>query len=159
MIQYLEKLLITFLSSKGFSNLIGCHVDEDFSFVTDTKTYKCNRVIAIFLSTAVAKAIKSDASLNEFKISDPMNCFEIIYKSLQGEPLSIDVSNADLIFDVANQLGNSEIAEIALEYLQHEIDAFSVIWKIKAKFILNISFNKELEYAINNIDKINLKEL
>lgn len=150
---------MTFLSSKGFCNLSGCQIEEDFTFKTETKEYKCNRVVAIFMSPAVANAIKSDITMDTFELIDPTNSFGLIYDMMQGKPLKADSINYEAIFHLANQLKNDELAELMLSYAEIEPSIYNAIKCIKIKIQLNANYEKELNFVIDNIEKFDIKEL
>ena len=102
------------LSGSGLKNINLNEFEKNFSFIFKNATFKCNAILAEFLSPLVSNIRRADSSITavflDYKIKDQKQTFNFLNSILAGDEIELlDTNGGPEIYDVLLVLGNNEI--------------------------------------------------
>lgn len=147
------------LSAKGLTNLSHQTDFLNFSFIINDFQYRCNSLLADFISPIISHIHKSDPLSDHFNINNVVHpeYFELFLKLMKGEKIQIEENQAPTIEDIAYQLGNVEIIDKLKVFHSQETTVSNVISKLSYK---NVEIDPELiDFCAEHLVELNNDEI
>lgn len=105
-------------SSKGLSHIPMDLHDEIFEFHVGQASYKCNMIVAEFLSPKICNLRRADPTIDQYSLEsiDPQTMFKDFLSLALESRLHVDSENFDFMLSVARELENQELV---LQLISH----------------------------------------
>jgi hypothetical protein len=124
--------------------------ENDFCFEVDDKPFKCSELSASILSPKALRLLKNE-NHHSLKIAIPQNLssekflkeFEIYFKLLFGQELTITLENVFIFLSISSQTESTELYRKCIQYLQK-------VENPSLKIILR--FFKHFNFIVNEIE-------
>jgi len=146
------------LSSKGLSNLVLSHYENDFCFKVGEEKYFCSNFLAEFLSPKVSRIHRSDPTYNEMvlNVEDPNKRFRLILDITKTGAIRADDGDYETLRAFGKELDNPEIS---LLISNRELTPDSVISRLKTEESLYLLSQNTLQFAAAHLFEINRDEI
>lgn len=132
--------------------------DGDFEFIVGDKSYKCNAIIAEFLSPKVCSLRQLDPSINEFRVSidDPLSQFGSFLSLAFESHLRVDPENFDFYVSVSHELENQELlSQLATSYFERtEMTKSNAVKHLKLREMFGENGQEEIAFIASNFNEI-----
>lgn len=152
-----------FLTHQGLRNIRQLNLDNDFTFKIGKKSYKCNRILASFISPTISQILTTDPLCDTFTIDveDEQNFFENIMNLINGEIVEINTSNYYIMQLFASRLGNQEMEEdlSSMSLSGSHITFHNSIRRYISKSSIGINSENEIRYIASHFSEYQRSEL
>jgi hypothetical protein len=116
----------------------------------------------MFVSPRIAKLVEVDCTIDEFLLDHGgSTSFETLEHLISGDSIHLDENSATMLLDLTDDLGNSELNEFVLHFVQNEIKLTVSNWKsrLKMKMRLNVTIDEESEFIAMHISEIDIDDI
>jgi hypothetical protein len=149
------------LSTKGLQ-IANRTSRKDFSFVSGSESFICDRFQAAFLSPHISSLLLNDATIDTFSLTHAdSRSFEVISGLICGETIVIDDGNFDILNSLIEDVGNSELSQLVLSFVDQK-DPLSVtncISRINRKVWLGIEVSGECEFISSHFFEMKIEQI
>ena len=150
------------LSSGGLRNIPKFLLPDDFTFYIGQKSYKCNKILASFISPIISQQFLSDPLFDNFSIDIPDSIndgkFEDLIDLMNGQSISLDENNIDYLMAVANLLKNEELYSLIYR-IAPPLTIQNVISRVLNRFNLGLDIDDEANFIAKNLIEFDEKQL
>jgi hypothetical protein len=148
------------LSTKGLK-LADRVSRKDFRFLCGAETFVCDRFQAAFVSPRIANSMLSDPSLDEFSLThSDSRSFKILSSLMSGDFAIVEESNAEVFRGLIEDLGNCELSEKVLTFLDQgeKLDVSNWKSKLLFKMKLDVGIEVERDFIASHISELPIEE-
>jgi hypothetical protein len=155
-----ERLEEFFVSSKGLSRTSAIE-SEPFWFVVGDREFKCSTFQALFISQAVDRVLRSDNTVNRFRIDLNADFFGDICSLMEGRSVILNEKNCSYMRKIARLLENEELLQKAMDFGfgKGKISIANCTGRLKIKEQDGCSTEKEVEFIASHFYEINTNKL
>jgi hypothetical protein len=133
---------------------------NDFRFVSGSDVFVCDRLQAAFLSPQIANLLTTDPTFDEFSLNrSDSRSFQILRELLIGCSLIVDENNIDIFECLIEDLGNSEISEIILEFTENDesLNVSNCISRLKKRLKHCVGIARECDFIASHFSEFELE--
>jgi hypothetical protein len=137
---------------------------KDFRFVCGSDALICDRFQAAFLSPRISSSVLNDPTIEEWTFDHTdSRSFEILCKLIRGDAVVIDEENAIVFQHLINNLGNGELSEQVMEFVENraELSVSNCVSRLeeRLRLRLKISTDRESAFIASHISELKSDEL
>jgi len=150
---YPNFLGIVRLSASGLTNAPFAQLEADCRLIAGGVRYPFPRVVADFVSPRVAQLHRTDATADSYTLesADPETLFPDVLALGFGHDVAVTATNRTFLRALAEDLGNSELAELVGDPGSGSVTADNVIGRIPRKGRLGLSATAEADWLARNL--------
>ena len=146
------------LSSRGL-RIVPMNLHEgDFEFIVDDKSYKCNTILAEFISPKVCSLRLTDPSFSKLRLSvnDPSSQFDKFLSLPFESHLKVDSENFDFYVSVSKELENQELlSQLASFYFEKtEMTKSNAVKRLRLMETFGENGQEEISFIARNFSEI-----
>ncbi|OHT13811.1 hypothetical protein TRFO_15925 [Tritrichomonas foetus] len=134
---------------------------NDFTFIIDTHKYHCSKILAAFISPAVARSISSDIFCDVFHIpiDDNNFIFKQVMRLMRGEEIEITSKNYQYLLNVASILENQEIINKINSLSIFKFDEQTILNSTMKKLERNMNIDNEIDFIAASVTSFPARSL
>jgi hypothetical protein len=141
------------LSSRSLVNMVGREGFTDFVFIVGESRYRCNSLLADFLSPRIADLHTSDAAVSEFVIEtkDPDDDFEAFLSLGDGKEVTVESRHFSFFVELSEELLNDELR---LQLFEGPAEEGSVRQRFLHLTSITCPSTKEFDFVASHLYKL-----
>jgi hypothetical protein len=144
------------LSLQGLSHIPDSQFRDTFEFVVGKRRFRCDPLMADFLSPKLSRLHEVDSALNEYVVqtADHRHHFSKFLSVARGESLSVDPSNAEFLSSLCRELENDELCQLLSDDDSKSLTIDNIVARLYSRRAFSGSANREMEFLARHFYKV-----